>query len=104
MSGGRFNYIDCCLRDEIFGWSDKCYNALEDVELSELVWDVLDLLHDYDWYISGDTEEGTWLKAKNEFKKKWFEVERKDTIKRMIDNSLENCKEELYKTYDILLD
>ena len=104
MSGGRFDYLDLSLKNEIFGWSEKCYNVLEDVELSELVWDVLDLLHDYDWYISGDTEEDTWLKAKSEFKKKWFEVERKDIIKRAIDNSLENCKEELYKTYDILLD
>ena len=104
MSGGRFDYLDLSLKNEIFGWNEKCYNVLEDVELSELVWDVLDLLHDYDWYISGDTEEDTWLKAKSEFKKKWFEVERKDIIKREIDNSLENCKEELYKTYDILLD
>lgn len=104
MSGGHFNYLDSSLKSEIFGWGDKCYNVLEDVELSELVWDVLDLLHDYDWYISGDTEEDTWLKAKSEFKKKWFEAERKDIIKRVIDNSLENCKEELYKTYDILLD
>ena len=104
MSGGRFDYLDLSLKNEIFGWSEKCCNVLEDVELSELVWDVLDLLHDYDWYISGDTEEDTWLKAKSEFKKKWFGVERKDIIKRTIDNSLENCKEELYKTYDILLD
>ena len=104
MSGGRFDYLDLSLKNEIFGWSEKCCNVLEDVELSELVWDVLDLLHDYDWYISGDTEEDTWLKAKSEFKKKWFGAERKDIIKRAIDNSLENCKEELYKTYDILLD
>ena len=104
MSGGRFDYLDLSLKNEIFGWSDKYHNVLEDVELSELVWDVLDLLHDYDWYISGDTEENTWLKAKSEFKKKWFEVERKDIIKRAIDNSLKDCKEELYKTYDILLD
>ena len=59
MSGGRFDYLDLSLKNEIFGWSEKCYNVLEDVELSELVWDVLDLLHDYDWYISGDTEEDT---------------------------------------------
>ena len=104
MSGGRFDYLDLSLKNAIFGWSDKCDNILEDVELSELVWDVLDLLHDYDWYISGDTEEDTWLKAKSEFKKKWFEAERKDIIKRTIDNSLKDCKEELYKTYDILLD
>lgn len=104
MSGGRFDYLDLSLKNEIFGWSDKYHNVLEDVELSELVWDVLDLLHDYDWYICGDTEEDTWLKAKSEFKKKWFGAERKDIIKRAIDNSLKDCKEELYKTYDILLD
>ena len=101
MSGGCFDYLDSRLKQEIFGWSDKCRNVLEDVELSELIWDVLDLLHDYDWYVSGDTGEDTWLKAKSEFKKKWFEPERIDIIRRTIDHALEDCREELHKTYDI---
>ena len=70
MSGGYFNYLDSHLKNEIFGWSDKFHNVLDDRELSELVWDMLDLLHDYDWYISGDTGEDSWIKARKEFKNK----------------------------------
>ena len=64
MSGGRFEYIDGRLKDEIFGWTDKPGNVFEDKEISELVWDVLDLIHDFDWYASGDTCKETYLKKK----------------------------------------
>ena len=100
MSGGHFNYVDSRLKDEIFGWSDKCHNALEDRELSELVWDILDLLHDYDWYMSGDTCKEKYLKAKSEFKKKWFS-NRGMAVRRTIDNAINELKQELYETYGI---
>ena len=101
MSGGYFNYLDSSLKNEIFGWSDKFHNVLDDRELSELVWDILDLLHDYDRYICGDTGEDSWIKARKEFKDKWLNTERKDIVKRMIDGAVEECREELYKTYDV---
>lgn len=41
MSGGRFDYKDQGLRNEIFGWGDTWCNVFEDREISELVWDVL---------------------------------------------------------------
>ena len=72
MSGGRFDYKDSILKDEIYGWADKPINVFEDREISELVWDVFDLIHDFDWYTSGDTCKETYLKAKSDFKKKWF--------------------------------
>lgn len=101
MSGGHFDYLDSSLKNEIFGYSDKFHNVLDDRELSELVWDILDLLHDYDWYICGDTSEDSWIKARKEFKDKWFNAERNDIIKRMIDQSVDECRQELYKTYDV---
>lgn len=101
MSGGYFNYLDSSLKNEIFGWSDKFHNVLNDRELSELVWDILDLLHDYDWYICGDTGEDSWIKARKKFKDKWLNAEREDIIKRMIDGAVEECRRELYKTYDV---
>ena len=101
MSGGHFNYLDSSLKNEMFGWSDKFHNVLDDRELSELVWDILDLLHDYDWYISGDTGEDSWLEARKEFKDKWLNAEREDMVKRMIDGAVEECREELYRTYDV---
>lgn len=101
MSGGRFDYKDSALRTEIFGWGDKFTNVFEDREISELVWDVLDLVHDFDWYKSGDTCEETWLKKKKAFKQKWFDTLRKDRIKSIVNKAFEESKNELYKTFNI---
>ena len=98
MSGGHFDYVDGRLKDEIFGWTDKPHNVFEDREISELVWDVLDLIHEFDWYKSGDTCEGTYLKAKAEFKKKWFS-NRGVRIRNIVDDAIADCKAELYKTF-----
>lgn len=100
MSGGRFNYTDSRLKDEIFGWADEPSNVFEDREISELVWDVLNLIHDYDWYASGDTGKETYLKAKAEFKKKWFS-NRGVRVRRIVDEAIEQCKNELYDTFGL---
>lgn len=100
MSGGHWNYTNDSLKSEIFGWSNKPWNALEDREISELVWDVLELLHDYDWYASGDTCKQTYLEAKTAFKKKWFS-NRGVRIKRTVDNAIDELRQELYETYGL---
>ena len=58
MSGGHFEYLDGRLKDEIFGYENKVKNVFEDREISELVFDVLDLIHEFDWYYSGDAGNG----------------------------------------------
>ena len=98
MSGGRFNYTDSTLKGEIFGWCDEPRNVFEDREISELVWDVLDLIHDYDWYVSGDTDKETYLKAKAKFKKKWFS-NRGVRVRSIVDEAIKQCKDELYETF-----
>ena len=98
MSGGHFGYLDSSLKSEIFGWTNTPQNVFEDMEISELVWDVLDLIHDYDWYKSGDTSKEPYLKAKTEFKKKWFS-NRGVRVRRIVDEALERCKGELYETF-----
>lgn len=100
MSGGRFNYTDMTLKDEIFGWTDTPKNVFEDKEISELVWDVLELVHAYDWYASGDTCKETYLKAKAEFKKKWFD-NRGVRVRRIVDDAIKRCKAELYETFGL---
>ena len=99
MSGGSFDYKDQELLNEIFDYEEKCSNKFEDMEISELVWDVLNLIHEYDWYHAGDTGEDKWLKAKIDFKNKWFNSNREERIQRYIDNALSNAKEELEKTF-----
>ena len=74
MSGGHFNYLDSQLKSEIFGWTNRYSNVFEDKQISALVWDVLDLIHEFDWYKSGDNGRDTYLEAKSDFKKKFAEV------------------------------
>jgi hypothetical protein len=100
MSGGYFEYMDSQLKSEIFGWDDQFHNVFEDREISELVWDVLDLIHDYDWYKSGDTCKETYLKSKAEFKKKWMS-NRGVRVRRIVDEALKQCKDELYETFSL---
>ena len=97
MSGGRFCYVDSQLKSEIFGWADKPRNVFEDREISELVWDVLDLIHEYDWYESGDTGKDDYLKVKRKFKNKWFGDSSKRQ-KKIIDEAIADLKKELAET------
>lgn len=102
MNGGRFDYVDSRLKDEIFGWTDKPNNVFEDWEISELVWDVLNLIHEFDWYASGDTRKETYLKAKAEFKKKWLD-NRGVRVRRIVDEALKQCRDELYGTFGLVV-
>lgn len=105
MSGGRFNYNDSNLQYEMF----DCYgepdhslpNPYEDREVSELMYDLLNLTHDLDWYLSGDTGRETYLKAKRAFKKKWLKADPKRRVQETIDKVLADAKTELYETYGI---
>lgn len=100
MSGGHFDYADSHAKSEIFGWDDKPRNVFEDREISELIWDVFDLIHDFDWYASGDTCKETYLKAKADFKKKWLK-NNGVRVRRIVDDAIAECKAELYETYGI---
>lgn len=98
MSGGHFNYRDSALKNEMFNWADRPTNVLEDRELSELTWDLLDVIHEYDWYVCGDTCKETYLKAKNKFKKKWLS-NRGINVRRIVDEAVSELKVELYETF-----
>lgn len=100
MSGGYWNYEDNDAKNAIFRYASKQWNALEDREVSELVWDVFELLHYYDWYISGDTCEETYLKHKAAFKEKWLK-DKRVRVKRIVDNAVEELRTELYKTFEV---
>lgn len=116
MSGGYFEYLDQKLAREMFGWNiDICYgekgfskvnkagaiNPLEDREISKLTWDLLCLIYSFDYYISGDTGEETYLEDLKYFKDKWLKPGRKETAKRLIDEECDELKKELYKELGI---
>ena len=94
MSGGRFNYADGNLKSEMFGWVDEPYNVMEDEEISELVWDLLNLIHEFDYYESGDTLREDYIKAKQEFKKKWF-GNRSERLEQIVDKKIDQLREEV---------
>ena len=94
MSGGRFNYAYCNLKSEMFGWVDEPCNVMEDDEISELVWDVLELIRVFDYYSCSDTGRDTYIKSKNEFKKKWF-GNRPERLEQIVDKKIEQLREEV---------
>ena len=98
MSGGLFDYKDIEAKNEIFGWSDKPSNVFEDREISELVWDVFDLINSFDYYRCCDTSKEKYLKDKHNFKKKWLGGNRGLRIRRIVDESIEDVRQELYET------
>lgn len=78
MSGGTFNYHNDSLKDEIFPYScntslkARNANPFGDRVISELVYDVLELIHAYDYYAASDTGEDTYRAAVKDFKDKWL--------------------------------
>lgn len=101
LSGGYYNFRDRDLKSDIFGWNaDQAWNAFEDREISELIFDVFDLIHEFDLYKSEDNCKDAYLEAKAEFKKKWFS-NRGVRVQRVIDNAVDELRQELYKTYGI---
>ena len=112
MSGGYFEYRNDNLKTDIFGYefyadygvdgfkNQNVPNVFEDREISELVADVFDLIHSFDWYKSGDTCKDSYLKDKKKFKNKWF-FNRGVRVKTIVDNAIQQVKEELYETYCI---
>ena len=99
-----YEYKAYDLLDDMFGWQwreNPIKNPLEDREISGLAYDLLSLIYTFEKYKEGDWGEYRYLDAKVAFKKKWLETGRKFRAQKVIDEALEECREELYKTYGI---
>ena len=66
-----------------------------------MVWDMLTMLGDFDYYKCGDTCEETWLKSKKAFKDKWLKKNKEKLYKDIVDKSVEELREELYNALEI---
>ena len=120
MSGGKFNYQNDYIGKEIFDWrvspdygekgfsqskKARTINPMEDKMVSEIVYDVFCLIHSLDWYKSGDICQETYEEDIKFFKDKWFSKKKSaDLIKTEIDKTLEEAKEELYKTFGLKIE
>lgn len=89
MSGGSHDYI--CYKLE-----NECKGRMYDIELNDLISDLCEVLHDLEWWESGDTSESSYRETVTKFKQKWFNGNRKERLKKYIDDTLDNTKQELY--------
>ena len=92
MSGGHWDYKNDMLMNEIFGWnSDGKHvpDVLDDRIMSNITYDIFEILHEYDWYISGDTGEEDYRASVKAFKAKWLKNPER-TYKSIIDNEIGN--------------
>lgn len=88
MSGGSYDYV--------FRRLDDAAGYAKDKEIQELLRDLAKLLHDEEWYESGDYGRDSYVKSLQAFKKKWFGADRSERLKGYIDESLNDIKTELY--------
>lgn len=111
MSGGSLNYLASNMSDALFRsrveglYKKTCdegnariariLNPMHDRELSELMADVMCLLHALEWYESCDIGEESYKKYVNKFKAKWFMRTGKDRL-----NSYAEDLKALYKELD----
>lgn len=89
MSGGSHNYIYSRL-------SHECEGEMHDAEMNDLIKDLCEVLHDLEWWQSGDYSEDQYRKTVSEFKKKWFKVDRSTRLKGYIDDQIEAVRRKLY--------
>lgn len=89
MSGGSYNYI-CYTLEE------ACKGAMYDAEMNDLIKDLVEVLHDLEWWQSCDTSEERYRETLAKFKKKWFHGSRKERLKGYIDEQIGIVRNELY--------
>lgn len=94
MSGGSYDYKYCVIGDYYIG-------NMYDVELNEMISDLVEVLHDVEWWQSGDISEESYRETATKFKKKWFKRD-KTQVKNVIDSVFEKEKQELYATFKYL--
>ena len=89
MSGGSHDYI--CYKIE-----EYCVGEMQDAELNDLMKSLVPVLHDLEWWQSGDIGEEGYRKTVAEFKKKWFHESREERLIDYVDNSIYNLRKDLY--------
>lgn len=87
MSGGSMNYL--CYRVE------EEAEQMGDPELIDIVKDIAKLLHDREWFLSGDYGNDEWKKSATEFKQKWFGSSREERLRIYIAEAIESVRKEL---------
>lgn len=88
MSGGSYDYKYMDLRDYY-------ENSMYDDELNDLIKDLVEVLHDLEWWQSCDICEEDYRETVKRFKNKWFIQSRDERLKKYINKKIEDVKKEL---------
>ena len=90
MSGGAWDYASYKVEDLSY--------KVEDREISELLKDLGELIHDEEWYESGDYSRSDYLETLDKFKKKWFKSSREERLRKIVIKELDRFKNKLLET------
>ena len=90
MSGGSHDYTYLRFREY---YEDGMYDA----ELNDLITALAKVLHDLEWWQSGDISEDGYRETVAKFKKKWFGTNREERLKGYVDERIEKTQKELYE-------
>lgn len=90
MSGGAWDYASYKVEDLSY--------KVEDREISELLKDLGELIHDEEWYESGDYSRADYLETLDKFKKKWFKSSREERLRNIVVEELDRFKNRLLDT------
>ena len=88
MSGGSYSY-------EFYRVEDEYVGAMYDEELNEMMKDLVEVLHDVEWWQSSDIGEDDYRKTVKAFKDKWFNADRGERLKPIIDRRINEVRTEL---------
>lgn len=94
MSGGSYNYICFTLENE-------CEGQMRDLELNEMLKDFCKVLHDLEWWQSGDYGEDEYRETVKEFKEKWFGKTHEERIEKAIKKATADFEKRLRDTFGI---
>lgn len=88
MSGGSMDYLFCKVKEYAVG-------IMGDPELDDLMNDIADLLHDAEWWHSGDIGDERYRQSVTVFKRKWFQDSRETRLLDYIDTALSDTRKRL---------
>lgn len=110
MSGGAFNYYNDSLMSELFPCTENSRearkeNPFDDRVMSELCYDLLQVIHALDYYKSCDWSELTYREAVKDFKDKWlFKKLQKEVAMRIVMESFDDLRTALLNELNIRSD
>ncbi len=94
MSGGSYNYQFYRVEEEYVG-------RMHDVELNGMMKDLIEVLHDLEWWQSDDIGEEDYRETVKKFKQKWFGANN-ERVQKTIDEKIEELRTELKTTFEYL--